>query len=40
MNHQYSPVTPRARVLFAGMAALATAGMVWSALALAVHYDD
>jgi hypothetical protein len=40
MNRQYNPLAPRARILFAGMAALAAVGVVWSILALAVHYDD
>jgi hypothetical protein len=40
MNRQYNAVDPRARILFAGMAALAAVGVVWSILAPAVHCDD
>jgi hypothetical protein len=40
MNRQYNPVTPRARAPFAGVAALAKAGMVWAVIALAVRDDD
>jgi hypothetical protein len=40
MSRQYNPVARRARILFAGMAALAAVGVVWSILALAVHCDD
>ena len=40
MNREFNPLTPRARLLSAGTAVLATAGIVWSVLTLAGHYDD
>ena len=40
MKREFDPITPRTRALTAGAAVIATAGIVWSVLALAGHYDD
>ena len=40
MNSPFNPIPTRTRILSAGTALLATAGLLWGVLALAGHYDD